>query len=77
MRRSRDERKQHAGILPVLAVGVLNQSSLLPGMQILGTEEGFPALPSTSIELLRRDHDVSSAANRLAHHLIEQLTEAE
>ncbi len=38
-----------------LAVGVLAASTLERGMQVLGREEGFPALPKTSLVLLQSE----------------------
>ena len=42
-----------AAVLAGLAVSVLPESAVRPGMRILGPSDGFPALPSCKIGLIR------------------------
>lgn len=62
-------------VLAGLAIGVLGDSALVPGMRALGAEEGMPALPLSEIELHRRPGEISPAATRLAEHIVELLQE--
>lgn len=51
------------------AVAVLIQSAVLPGMQILGPEQGLPVLPQVEIALYRAD-DASPPAACLADYIV-------
>ena len=62
-----------AGVLSGFAVGAIHESTLLPGMRVLGEAEGLPELQSTVVELHRRSGELSPAADRLADHLVEYL----
>ena len=66
-----------AAVVAGLAVSVLPESAVRPGMRILGPAEGFATLPSCKIGLLRTRFDPSVLSNALAglratdHNLID------
>ncbi|MGP0092528.1 MAG: LysR substrate-binding domain-containing protein [Xanthobacteraceae bacterium] len=62
-----------AAVLAGLAVSVLPESGLRPGMRVLGPADGFPELPSCRIGLLRNAHERSALADALAEHIISSL----
>jgi DNA-binding transcriptional LysR family regulator len=62
-----------AAVLAGLAVGVLPESAVRQGMRLLGPSEGFPALPSCKIALLRNRHDHSILADALGGHIVQSL----
>jgi DNA-binding transcriptional LysR family regulator len=62
-----------AAVLAGLAVSVLPESGLRPGMRVLTAAEGFPELPSCRIGLVRSAHESSTLADALAEHIISSL----
>jgi DNA-binding transcriptional LysR family regulator len=62
-----------AAVLAGLAVSVLPESAIRPGMRVLGPSDGFPALPSVKIGLLRNRHEPNPLADALAEHIISSL----
>lgn len=62
-----------AAVLTGLAVSVLPESGLRPGMRILSASEGFPELPACQIGLLRSKHESSTLIETLAGHIISSL----
>lgn len=58
----------HAAVLAGLVVSVLPESALRPGMRILGPSDGFPALPSCKIGIIR-GREPSTLADALADHI--------
>ena len=62
-----------AAVLSGLAVSVLPESGLRPGMRVLTAGEGFPELPSCRIGLVRNPHERSALAEALAEHIISSL----
>ena len=60
-------------VLAGLAVSVLPESGLRPGMRVLSAAEGFPELASCRIGLLRNTHESSALAAALAEHIISSL----
>ncbi len=62
-----------AAVLSGLAVSVLPESGLRPGMRILTPADGFPELPPCGIGLLRSLHESSALADALAEHIISSL----
>jgi DNA-binding transcriptional LysR family regulator len=52
-----------------LAVGVLPEFCVRPGMRILSERDGFPKLAQFDIGLIRRSGKASPAAEALAHHV--------
>lgn len=62
-----------AAVLAGLAISVLPESGLRPGMRVLGPSDGFPALAPCRIGLLRNRHEVSPLADALAHHIVQGL----
>jgi DNA-binding transcriptional LysR family regulator len=62
-----------AAVLAGLAVGVLPESAVRTGMRVLGPSEGFPALPSCKIGLLRNRLENSALADALAGHIVSSL----
>ncbi len=69
-----------AAVLAGLAVSVLPESGLRPGMRVLTAAEGFPELSSCRIGLVRNSHETSALADALAEHIIlslDNLSEAQ
>ena len=62
-----------AAVLAGLAVSVLPESGIRPGMRILGASDAFPALPSCKIALLRNRIEASPLADALAGHIVSSL----
>jgi DNA-binding transcriptional LysR family regulator len=62
-----------AAVLAGLAVSVLPESGLRPGMRVLTAAEGFSELPSCRVGLVRNAHDSSALADALAEHIISSL----
>jgi DNA-binding transcriptional LysR family regulator len=62
-----------AAVLAGLAVSVLPESGLRPGMRVLTAAEGFPELPTCRIGLVRNAHESSSLADALAEHIVSSL----
>ncbi|MDD7911388.1 MULTISPECIES: LysR substrate-binding domain-containing protein [Pseudovibrio] len=58
-----------AAVLSGLAVSVLPESAIRPGMRILGEAEGFPDLPSCEIALIRNPNASANVTNALAEHI--------
>jgi DNA-binding transcriptional LysR family regulator len=62
-----------AAVLSGLAVSVLAESGLRPGMRVLTAAEGFSELPSCRIGLVRNPREASQLADALAEHIISSL----
>ena len=62
-----------AAVLAGLAVSVLPESALRPGMRVLGPSDGFPALPSCKIALMRNTLEPSRLADALAGLIVASL----
>ena len=62
-----------AAVLSGLAVSVLPESAVRPGMRRLGAEEGYPDLPHWDIALLRAKGSSSTSVDALAKHIVESL----
>jgi DNA-binding transcriptional LysR family regulator len=62
-----------AAVLAGLAVSVLPESAVRPGMRVLGSSDGFPPLPSCKIALLRNKLEPSALADALAGHIVTSL----
>ena len=62
-----------AAVLAGLAVSVLPESGLRPGMRVLSAADGFPELPSCRIGLVRNAHETSALAAALAEHIVSSL----
>ena len=62
-----------AVVLSGLAVSVFPESAVRPGMTILETADGFPALPPCEIALLRGAGKTSEPVVALADHIVELL----
>ncbi|MEJ2625154.1 MAG: LysR substrate-binding domain-containing protein [Pseudolabrys sp.] len=62
-----------AAVLAGLAVSVLPESGLRPGMRVLTSADGFPDLPSCRVGLIRNAHESSALADALAEHIISSL----
>ncbi|WP_341667464.1 LysR substrate-binding domain-containing protein [Alcaligenes sp. SDU_A2] len=65
-----------ASVLAGLAVGVFQKTTIAqtPGLRTLGTEDGFPELPSSEMRLARANRELSPSARRLYDYLLEQLS---
>jgi DNA-binding transcriptional LysR family regulator len=62
-----------AAVLAGLAVSVLPESGLRPGMRVLSPADGFPDLPSCHVGLVRNSHESTTLAGALAEHIISSL----
>ena len=62
-----------AAVLAGLAVSVLPESALRPGMRVLGEAEGLPTLPPVEIGLLRARGQPSALCEALAGHIVSSL----
>lgn len=62
-----------AAVQSGLAISVLPESAVRPGMRRLGEDEGFPELPFCDIALLRAPGKTSSSVDALADHIVESL----
>src|SRR5918997_1530013 len=62
-----------AAVLAGLAISVFPESGLRPGMRVLMPGDGFPALPSCRVGLLRSPHGSTALADALAEHIISSL----
>jgi DNA-binding transcriptional LysR family regulator len=62
-----------AAVLSGFAVSVFPESGLRPGMRVLSPADGFPALPSCHVGLVRNPHESSALADALAEHIISSL----
>jgi len=63
-----------AAVLAGLAVTVLAESALRPGMRVLSEAEGFPRLPSCEIGMIRSwNRPVSAIVDKLAEHIVSSL----
>ncbi|MEJ1157698.1 LysR substrate-binding domain-containing protein [Prosthecomicrobium sp. N25] len=62
-----------AAVLAGLAVSVLPESAIRPGMRVLTEADGFPRLPVCEIGLLRSWHQASPVIDALAGHIVQSL----
>src|SRR5690606_3003992 len=62
-----------AAVLAGLAVSVMSESGLRPGMRVLTPADGFPELSHCRIGLVRNPHESSALADALAEHIISSL----
>ena len=63
-----------AAVLAGLAVTVLAESALRPGMRVLGEGDGFPRLPTCEIGLIRSwSRPASATVDKLAEHITSSL----
>ncbi len=62
-----------AAVLAGLAISVLPESALRPGMRALGTDEGLPSLPPCEIGILRSRQPATTVSDALAGHIVSSL----
>ena len=62
-----------AAVLAGLAVSVLPESALRPGMRVLGEREGLPRLPMVEIGLMRSREPPNSVVEALIGHVVSSL----
>jgi DNA-binding transcriptional LysR family regulator len=62
-----------AAVLAGLAISILPESGLRPGMRVLTPADGFPELPYCRIGLVRNPHESSALADALAEHIVSSL----
>ncbi len=62
-----------SAVLAGLAITVLPESGLRPGMRVLTAAEGFPDLPPCRVGLVRNPHGSSALTDALAGHIIQSL----
>jgi len=70
---SRNSTAVMAAVQAGLAVSVMPESGLRPGIKVLGRAEGFPPLPMCEIGLVRNWQRVSPAIDALAGHVVSAL----
>jgi DNA-binding transcriptional LysR family regulator len=63
-----------AAVLAGLAVSVVAESALRPGMRVLGETDGLPRLPKCEIGIIRaRTRPASAVVDKLAEHIVSSL----
>ncbi len=62
-----------SAVLSDLAVGILPESALQQGMQILGTEHKMPHLPDAQIAVMRASHAYGGIYDALSDHIVASL----
>jgi hypothetical protein len=62
-----------AAVLSGLAISVLPECALRPGMRVLGEADGFGALPEFGIGIMRGHTKQNAIVDALAQHIIESL----
>lgn len=62
-----------AAVTAGLAVAVLPESAVRPGMRVLGQADGFPPLPTARIGLIRNAAEGSALVDALANHIAQSL----
>ena len=62
-----------AAVLAGLCISVLPESAIRAGMRILGPSDGYPALPSCKIGLIRSRHEDNPLADALGDHIRQSL----
>ncbi|HEY7382604.1 MAG TPA: LysR substrate-binding domain-containing protein [Beijerinckiaceae bacterium] len=62
-----------AAVLAGLAVSVLPESAVRSGMRVLGPRDGYPALPSCKIGLVRNRHEPTPLADALGQEIRQSL----
>ena len=63
-----------AAVLAGLAVSVVSESALRPGMRVVGEADGFPRLPTCQIGLIRSwSRPASPTVDKLAEHITSSL----
>jgi DNA-binding transcriptional LysR family regulator len=62
-----------AAVLAGLAVGVLPESAIRPGMRVLSEQDGFMPMPTVKIALLRNAERHDHLIDALADHIIQSL----
>lgn len=63
-----------AAVLSGLAVAAIPELVLRPGMRVLSPQEGFPALGTFNIGLVRASGPLNSATDALADHMAQSLS---
>ncbi|VAW21680.1 Transcriptional regulator, LysR family [hydrothermal vent metagenome] len=62
-----------SAVLSDLAVGVLPESAMQPGLVILGEKEGFPRMQDAQIAVMRASHAYGGIYDALREHIVESL----
>ncbi|CAN1501350.1 LysR Transcriptional regulator [Rhabdaerophilaceae bacterium] len=62
-----------AAVLAGLAVGILPESAIRPGMRVLSEQDGFPPMPTVKIALLRNPARHDHVIDALADHIVQSL----
>ena len=62
-----------AAVMAGLAVSVLPESALRPGMRVLSETDGFPRLPFVEIGLVRSPHHATPLVDALIDHIVSSL----
>lgn len=59
-----------SAVLTDLAVGILPESALQPGMRVLGREQNLPPMQDAEIALMRASHAYGGIYDALANHIV-------
>ena len=59
-----------SAVLSDLAVGILPESAIQQGMQILGPEDGLPLLPDAQVAVMRASHAYGGIYDALSNHIV-------
>ncbi len=62
-----------SAVLSDLAVGILPESALQQGMQVLGEKEGLPKITEAQVAVMRASHAYGGIYDALASHIITSL----
>jgi DNA-binding transcriptional LysR family regulator len=62
-----------SAVLSGLAISVLPESAIQPGMRILGENDGFPELPASEIALIRSRNPTNKTIEAMINHIRECL----
>jgi DNA-binding transcriptional LysR family regulator len=65
----------NAAVMAGLAVGAVPELSLRSGMRVLTERDGFPSMGTFEIGLVRKPGRPSSAADALARHVTESISQ--
>jgi DNA-binding transcriptional LysR family regulator len=62
-----------SAVLSDLAVGILPESALQQGMQVLGEKENLPRLPDAQVAVMRASHAYGGIYDALSDHIVASL----
>src|SRR5690606_30031933 len=62
-----------SAVLSDLAVGLLPESAIQPGMKVIAEDYGLPRLADAQIALMRASHAYGGIYDALARHIVESM----